>query len=523
MIDQNSQFMAILTAVGEAKQANAAALGIPWTFSQMGIGDASGSDPQPDRAQTKLINEQRRAPLNQVRTDPKNANVIIAEQVIPENVGGWWIREIGLYDAEGDLVAVANCAPSFKPLLAQGSGKTQVVRINFIVTSAANVTLKIDPSVVLATRQYVDDQIIEVLPPTRMAGTFRKVTINEHGVVIAGSNPDTLAGAGIKDAIANINPLSDGSLDLHGGNYAFVTARLESHLTRNAYWDGAKWLSHNNNEPSYRMSCLSNGFSCSTAVPVNGPLLWISTPIATGLDLAKKANSATTLAGYGITDAYTQIKTNDLLKVKAPLASPALTGKPTAPTASVGANDLQLANTAFVQAIAAGMNASAPGDAVFTFSRLPPVGTLKANGAAVPVANYPALTTAIYVGDVLNASAVWGYRCNNATAPSTTRATNGPYIVLPDVRGESVVGFDDGRGVDAGRDWASWQDWMVGSHTHPVRYWTYRDGTGTGFHNYLKPFNDKGSSTGTQEDGVGASGGNTNRSRNLAPLACIRY
>ena len=159
MIDQNSQFMAILTAIGEAKQANADALGIPWTFAQMGVGDANGTDPIPDRAQTRLINEQRRAPLNQVRIDPRNTNVIIAEQVIPENVGGWWIREIGLYDLDGDLVAVANCAPSFKPLLAQGSGKTQVVRMNFIVTSAANVTLKIDPSVVLATRQYVDEAI----------------------------------------------------------------------------------------------------------------------------------------------------------------------------------------------------------------------------------------------------------------------------------------------------------------------------------------------------------------------------
>ena len=200
MIDHNSQFMAILTAVGEAKQANADALGIPWTFTQMGVGDAHGADPIPNRTQTRLIHEQRRAPLNQVRVDPQNTNMIIAEQVIPENVGGWWIRELGLYDADDDLVAVANCAPSFKPLLAQGSGKTQVVRINFIVTSATSVTLKIDPSVVLATRQYVDGQILEVLPPTRPEGTYQKVTINERGVVIEGSNPDTLQGFGISDA-----------------------------------------------------------------------------------------------------------------------------------------------------------------------------------------------------------------------------------------------------------------------------------------------------------------------------------
>ncbi|KAF2406413.1 Phage tail-collar fibre protein [Pseudomonas antarctica] len=163
MIDQNSQFFAILTAVGEAKQANATALGLSWTFSQMGVGDANGTDPIPNRAQTKLINEWRRAPLNQVRPDPANPNIIITEQVIPPDVGGRWIRELALYDADGDMVAVANCAPSFKALLAQGTGKTQVIRMNFIVASTANIVLKIDPSVVLATREYVDLQIIEAL------------------------------------------------------------------------------------------------------------------------------------------------------------------------------------------------------------------------------------------------------------------------------------------------------------------------------------------------------------------------
>jgi len=163
MIDQNSQFFAILTAVGEAKQANATALGQPWTFAQMGVGDANLTDPIPNRTQTRLINEWRRAPVNQVRTDPANPNIIITEQVIPADVGGKWIREIALYDADGDMVAVANCAPSFKPLLVQGTGKTQIIRMNFIVANTASVVLKIDPSIVLATREYVDTQIIEAM------------------------------------------------------------------------------------------------------------------------------------------------------------------------------------------------------------------------------------------------------------------------------------------------------------------------------------------------------------------------
>ncbi|AZD93102.1 MULTISPECIES: phage tail protein [Pseudomonas] len=163
MIDANSQFFAILTNVGMAKQANADALGIPWKITDMGVGDANDTDPIPNAAQTRLINEWRRRPLNQLRVDPVNPAVIIAEQIIPADEGGHWIREIGLYDADGDLVAVANCAPSFKPVLSQGSGRTQVVRMNFIVSSTGNITLKIDPAVVLATREYVDQRILEEL------------------------------------------------------------------------------------------------------------------------------------------------------------------------------------------------------------------------------------------------------------------------------------------------------------------------------------------------------------------------
>lgn len=163
MIDKSSQFFAILTAVGEAKHANAIAMGLDWMFSEMGLGDANGTDPIPDRLQTQLINEWRRAPINQIRVDAANPNTVITEQIIPPEVGGEWIREIGLYDVDGDLVAVANCAPSYKPLLDQGSGKTQVVRMNFIVSSSANIVLKIDPAVVLATREYVDTKIQEEL------------------------------------------------------------------------------------------------------------------------------------------------------------------------------------------------------------------------------------------------------------------------------------------------------------------------------------------------------------------------
>ncbi|MGT4123927.1 phage tail protein, partial [Salmonella enterica] len=94
--------------------------------------------------------------------DPNNQSQIIAEQIIPENEGGFWIREIGLYDDEGVLIAVANCPETYKPQLQEGSGRTQTIRMILVVTNTEAITLKIDPSVVLATRKYVDDEVLEL-------------------------------------------------------------------------------------------------------------------------------------------------------------------------------------------------------------------------------------------------------------------------------------------------------------------------------------------------------------------------
>ncbi|EPH6033561.1 phage tail protein [Escherichia coli] len=157
-----AKYFAILTNQGAARLANAAALGTKLNLTQMAVGDANGTLPTPDPAQTKLINQKRIAPLNLLTVDPANTSQIIAEQIIPENEGGFWIREIGLYDDDGILIAVANCPETYKPQLQEGSGRTQTIRMILIVSSTSAITLKIDPAVVLATRQYVDDKIIEV-------------------------------------------------------------------------------------------------------------------------------------------------------------------------------------------------------------------------------------------------------------------------------------------------------------------------------------------------------------------------
>ncbi|HCC6785153.1 TPA: phage tail protein [Escherichia coli] len=157
-----TKYFALLTNIGAAKLANATALGAKVEITQMAVGDGNGALPTPNPAQTALTHELRRAQLNMLTIDPVNTNQIIAEQAIPEDVGGWWIREIGLFDKDGDMIAVANCAETYKPQLQEGSGRVQVIRVILIVSSTEAVTLKIDPSVVLATRKYVDDAVIEV-------------------------------------------------------------------------------------------------------------------------------------------------------------------------------------------------------------------------------------------------------------------------------------------------------------------------------------------------------------------------
>ncbi|WP_286800157.1 phage tail protein [Pseudomonas sp. UBA4034] len=192
MIDANSQFFAILTAVGEAKQVKADAGLMTWKLTHMAVGDANNTDPIPDRLQKALINERRRAPLNMLGPDGANPGILVAEQIIPSDEGGFWIRELGLFDSDGDLVAVANCAPSFKPKLSQGTGRTQTVRMNFIVKSSTNVVLNIDPSVVTATRRYVDESI---------AGAINKMDF-KASVLVATTGPVVLAGVQEIDGFA---------------------------------------------------------------------------------------------------------------------------------------------------------------------------------------------------------------------------------------------------------------------------------------------------------------------------------
>ncbi|WP_233945854.1 phage tail-collar fiber domain-containing protein [Escherichia albertii] len=158
----STKFKTVITTAGAAKLAAATAPGgRKVNITTMAVGDGGGKLPVPDAGQTKLVNEVWRHTLNKISQDNRHSNYIISELVIPPEVGGFWMRELGLYDDAGTLIAVANMAESYKPALAEGSGRSQTCRMVIIVSSVASVALTIDTTTVMATQDYVDDKIAE--------------------------------------------------------------------------------------------------------------------------------------------------------------------------------------------------------------------------------------------------------------------------------------------------------------------------------------------------------------------------
>ncbi|EEV6097849.1 TPA: phage tail protein, partial [Escherichia coli] len=156
------KFKTVITDTGAKKLAQAAAPdGKPVRLTHMAVGDGGGTLPTPDSKQTRLVHEVWRHTVNRVILDATHQNRIIAELVIPPETGGFWIREIGVFDEHGDLIAVGNTAESYKPAVAEGSGRTQTFRTILTVSSTATVALTVDNTMVMATVDYVDDKLKE--------------------------------------------------------------------------------------------------------------------------------------------------------------------------------------------------------------------------------------------------------------------------------------------------------------------------------------------------------------------------
>ena len=225
-----TKYYALLTNQGAAKLANATALGTKLQITEMAVGDGGGVLPTPDASQTKLIGEKRRAALNSLSIDAANSSQIIAEQIIPENEGGFWIREIGLFDADGVMIAVANCAETYKPQLQEGSGRTQTVRMIIIVNSTSAVTLKIDPSVVLATRQYVDDGVIKAKQYADKGLADHVAAANPHKqyLQIANALAEIKSAGKVADVLQNLG-LGEGS-PVIGSPFPWPHAQMPNEL-----------------------------------------------------------------------------------------------------------------------------------------------------------------------------------------------------------------------------------------------------------------------------------------------------
>ncbi|EFH4583832.1 phage tail protein, partial [Escherichia coli] len=301
------KFKTVITDTGAKKLAQAAAPdGKPVRLTHMAVGDGGGALPIPDSKQTRLVHEVWRHTVNRVILDATHQNRIIAELVIPPETGGFWIREIGVFDEHGDLIAVGNTAESYKPTVAEGSGRAQTFRTILTVSSTATVALTVDNTMVMATVDYVDDKLKEHEQSRRHPDA--SLTAKGFVQLSSATNSDSETLAATPKAVK-------AAYDLANGKYTAQDATTAR--------KGIVQLSSATNSTSETLA-------------------------------------ATPKAVKAVMD-----ETNK----KAPLNSPALTGTPTTPTARQGTNNTQIASTAFVMAAIAALVDSSP-DALNTLNEL---------------------------------------------------------------------------------------------------------------------------------------------------------
>ncbi|EFM5552706.1 phage tail protein [Escherichia coli] len=301
------KFKTVITDTGAKKLAQAAAPdGKPVRLTHMAVGDGGGALPTPDSKQTRLVHEVWRHTVNRVILDATHQNRIIAELVIPPETGGFWIREIGVFDEHGDLIAVGNTAESYKPTVAEGSGRAQTFRTILTVSSTATVALTVDNTMVMATVDYVDDKLKEHEQSRR----HPDASLTAKGLVQLSSATNSTS-----ETQAATPKAVKAAYDLANAKYTAQDATTAQ--------KGIVQLSSATNSTSETLA-------------------------------------ATSKAVKAVMD-----ETNK----KAPLNSPALTGTPTTPTARQGTNNTQIASTAFVMAAIAALVDSSP-DALNTLNEL---------------------------------------------------------------------------------------------------------------------------------------------------------
>lgn len=457
-----NEFFTILTATGRNKLAAATATGTPLTLTQMAVGDGdNGAYYSPTEAQTALKHEVWRGAINHLAVDANNPNWIVAELVIPDNVGGFYIREVGLFDNAGAMIAVGKFPESYKPTLAAGSNKQLYVRMILEVANTSAVTLLVDPSVVLATRQYCDDKVADELNKRDSKQSVRVATTAaialaglqtiDGVVLVAGDRvlvKDQAAGAenGIYVAAAGAwarEADADSGTKLNAGALVPVEAgtvnadtiwmlKTDGAITIGATSISFQWAG-GLNAPTQAAGDNSTKIANMAAVQAAIAALVASSPAA--LDTLNE------LAAALGNDANFAATVTNALALKAPLASPSFTGNPIAPTQAQFDNDTSLATTEFVKL--AGLHFSTQtvisANAVLTSAHCGKRLTVDANcTVTLPLANSVPIGEVISIGCIASAATVAVQGGNNIEA-----TTGNISLVL----GDQVILMSDGGNV----------------------------------------------------------------------------
>ena len=445
----NQTYYTILTKRGAALLANATALGVPLKITQMAVGDGNGIIPKPNATQTKLVHEVRRAAINTLFVDKENPNQIIAEQVIPETDGGWFIHEIGLFDDKGNLIAVGNCPATYKPKLAEGSGRTQVIRMIIIVDNTQSIELKIDPAVVLATRQYVDDLITSKMTAHEKSTNHPNATTKSKGFVQLNSAIDSnlenqaatplavkktydLANGAVKksgDTMTGQLILSKNGLKIKYENKNIMELVTSKDNYSHVFYDAEK--QKRQSKLVYNSTKNSWSFQSIDDVVINGPTSnpndrlpsgWYATQTSDFPDLSR--NDSATLAVYGSSNKNFYVEQLFVVASKTPKIfnrCATINGKQqwyeTITTSNIN------------NYIPIGIPLPWP-------KTTPPSGWFECNGSAFDKSKFTKLA-AVY-----------------------------PSGKLPDLRGEFIRGWDNFRGVDPRRGMLSSQAQQISAHRH---------------------------------------------------------
>lgn len=451
-------YKTIHTAVGLELMTQAEAIGTQIRLTHIAVGDGNGNPVTPADSMTQLVRERYRATVNRVWQDPVIANKFSAEIIIPATVGGFTLREVGVFDSNGNLFVVGNLPDTYKPTDADGAYSDTAIRVDIMVTNAGIVELIIDPNVVIATHQWVMNTItVCALLPGGTTGQVLSKKTNACGDV-EWSDPS--------DVNVTVNSIEE-------------TQTLAASQTV------IDWVVVNNT---------------GIAVYVEGVRLradeFTKEPdINTRITLAQSYPDGTKIVGTQNEPAGTLpdplVKSQNLADV---------------PDKVQGRANLDVFSRSETRQMAP------PGLVAYFARSTAPTGWLKANGAAVSRTAYADLFSAIGVtfgaGD--------GFNTFN----------------LPDARAEVLRGWDDGRGVDVGRDLGSWQGSQNMAHTHgvtdpghahggvPLRSSDIDRGSGSSSFSVDDVGSTASSATGIS---IQSSGGNEARMRNLAMLACIKF